>query len=269
MIPRVVFVTGASSGIGRTCAEHLHSHGYAVYGASRSCPLAEVAFETIRMDVDRDDSVTAGIQYVLDKQQRIDAVINCAGFGYAGSVEDTSIVEAKAQFETNFFGTLRVCQAVLPTMRKQESGLIVNVSSIAGLVSIPFQAFYSASKFAVEGMTEALRLEMLPFGVRVILIEPGDFKTQFSANRKRTIRSGQSPVYRDKFDRSLAVMESEEHGGKSPIAIARLVERMLNDPAPTLRYPVGPLTEKLAIVLKEILPFKFFERMLMKHYRLS
>jgi NAD(P)-dependent dehydrogenase (short-subunit alcohol dehydrogenase family) len=269
MIPRVVFITGASSGIGRTCAEYLHSRGYLVYGASRSCPRIELAFETIQMNVDKDESVTAGIQYVLEKQKRIDAVINCAGFGFAGSVEDTPIAEAKAQFETNFFGTLRVCQAVLPVMRQQESGLIVNISSIAGLVSIPFQAFYSASKFAVEGMTEALRMEMLPFGVRVVLIEPGDFKTQFSANRKRTTGSGENTVYRDQLDRSLAVMEKEEQAGNSPIAIARLVERIMSDPSPTLRYPVGPLGETLAIVLKGILPFKVFERILMQHYQLQ
>src|SRR5215210_851396 len=114
----------------------------------------------MRMDVGEEGSIGEGVEQVLEAEGRIDAVVNCAGFGIAGAVEDTSIEEAKAQFETNFFGVLRVCQAVLPAMRERRSGLIINISSIAGLISVPFQGFYSASKFALEGLTEALRLEV-------------------------------------------------------------------------------------------------------------
>jgi len=185
---QVVLITGASSGIGKTCATRLHERGYQVYGTSRSAPapgagkqssfqMPPFPYKMLRMDVNDDKSVQDGVGAVLADAGRIDAAVNCAGFGIAGAVEDTSTEEAKAQLETNFFGTLRVCRAVLPIMREQGSGAIVNISSIAGLIGIPYQAMYSASKFAIEGMTEALRLEVKPFGIRVCLIEPGDLKS--------------------------------------------------------------------------------------------
>ena len=150
MNKEVVLITGASSGIGKVCAEFLSQRGYGVYRASRSLP-DDLSKGTICMNVDEDEAVSSAIERLVQKEGRIDCVVNCAGFGIAGAVEDTSIEEAKAQLETNFFGVLRVCKAVLPLMRQQRSGLIVNVSSIAGLVSLPFQGFYSASKFALEG----------------------------------------------------------------------------------------------------------------------
>src|SRR6185295_4263495 len=153
MAQKVIIITGASSGIGKACADHLKSRDHKVYCASRSTE-DQLAAGNVSLDVDDDDSVRLAVQRVLDDAGRIDVVINAAGFGIVGAVEDTSIEEAKMQFETNFFGVVRVCKAVLPVMRDQRSGLIVNISSIAGLVSLPFQSFYSASKFALEGMTE-------------------------------------------------------------------------------------------------------------------
>ena len=171
----MVLVTGASSGIGLACADLLARRGFRVYGASRTATEPERAFPSLRMDVDDDVSVAEGVARVLEREGRIDAAVNCAGFGIAG---------AKRQFETNFFGVLRVCRAVLPAMRERRAGTIVNVSSIAGLVPLPFQGFYSASKFALEGMSEALRMEVRPFGIRVVLVEPGDCRTHFTANRR-------------------------------------------------------------------------------------
>ncbi|HJX85034.1 MAG TPA: SDR family oxidoreductase, partial [Candidatus Angelobacter sp.] len=214
---QVVLIAGASTGIGRVCAEYLAQKGMTVYGASRSLKAGSAAgFTALPMDVTNDNSVRQGVQQIVDQQGRLDVVVNCAGYGIAGAVEETSPQEAMAQFDTNFFGTHRVCRAVLPIMRKQKSGVIINISSLAGLMAVPFQSFYSASKFAMEGMTEALRMEVRPLGIRVVLIEPGDFKTDFPANRTSSADSQKSDVYREALERSVGVMREEEKLGKVP-----------------------------------------------------
>jgi NAD(P)-dependent dehydrogenase (short-subunit alcohol dehydrogenase family) len=267
---KVVLITGASSGIGQTCAEYLAGRGMTVYGASRSLQGGDAGrYRTLRMDVTDDASVRAGVQQVLERHGRIDVVINCAGYGIAGAVEETDPQEAMAQFNTNFFGAHRVCRAVLPMMRQNRSGVIINISSLAGLLAVPFQAFYSASKFAMEGMTEALRMEVRPFGIRVALIEPGDFKSEFPANRVNTADSVKSGVYRELLERCVGVMREEEKNGKAPVPVARLAERIINDPSPRLRYTVGPFGERLGPKLKSILPHRIYEYLFMKHYKLA
>jgi NAD(P)-dependent dehydrogenase (short-subunit alcohol dehydrogenase family) len=263
--PRVVLVTGASSGIGRACADTLHQEGCRVYGASRTAPQAP--WTPLRMDVGDEESVGAGVAEVLGAEGRIDAVVNCAGYGIAGAVEDTSIDEAKGQFDTNFFGVLRVCRAVLPSMREHRSGTIVNVSSIAGLVSLPFQAFYSASKFALEGMTEALRMEVRPFGIHVVLVEPGDTRTCFTANRRKTEGAlcEHSP-YRSAFDEAMGVVENEEQAGVDPGPVAKVVARVVRAGAPSLRYTVGPTMQRLAPLIRGVLPYSVYETLMRKHY---
>ena len=169
---RRVLVTGASAGIGRACAEGLHTAGWAVTGASRRGTTSG-RWAGLVMDVDDDDSVRAGVAGLLADGGRIDALVACAGWGLAGAVEQCTIAEAKAQLETNFWGCVRVLQQALPAMREQGSGRIVLMSSIGGLIGIPFQAFYSASKFALEGLGEALAYEVAPLGVHVTLVEPG------------------------------------------------------------------------------------------------
>ena len=265
----VVLITGATSGIGEMCAKHLHGLGYKVYGAGRRFQdKKSTGFEAVRMDVAQDDSVNEGVRQIIEREGRIDVILNCAGYGLAGSVEDTSIEEARTLFETNFFGIFRVCKAALPAMRQQQAGLIINISSIGGLISLPFQAFYSASKFALEGMTEALRLEVRPFGIRVVLIEPGDFNTQFTANRRRAIESRRSTVYQDRFYRALSVNERGESKGHAPIAIAYLIERIIKNPSPKLRYSVGPVFERMSPTLKRILPDQLTEWLTLKYFGL-
>lgn len=266
---KVVLITGASSGIGRTCCEYLAGLGMTVYGASRSLSGGDAGnFKTLRMDVTDDASVRDGIKNIQELQGRIDVVMNCAGYGIAGAVEETSPEEAMAQFDTNFFGVHRVCRAVLPIMRQQKGGVIINVSSLAGLLAVPFQSFYSASKFAMEGMTEALRMEVRPFGIRVALIEPGDFKSEFPANRVNTMDSVKSNIYRELLERCVGVMREEEKNGKAPLPVARLVERIINDPSPRLRYTIGPFEERLGPKLKSVLPYRVYEYLFMKHYKL-
>ncbi|MEW5784771.1 MAG: SDR family NAD(P)-dependent oxidoreductase [Bacillota bacterium] len=271
----VVLVTGASSGIGQAVARHLVQKGFRVYGTSRTVTpgiLQDSPGEPVmlHMDVTVDQSVKAGMEQVVQREGRLDIVINSAGFGLAGAVEETTIEEAKAQFETLFFGTLRVCRAALPLLRRSGGGYIINISSLAGLIAIPFQGFYSAAKYALEGLTESLRMEVREFGIRVVLIEPGDLKTGFTANRLVAEKAEQdSSLYRDKFRRSLSVMQKDEQSGPPPDLLARLIEKILNNKQPRLRYTFAPFTQKSALLLKKTLPQKLFEASLMKYYHIK
>jgi len=274
---RVVLVTGASSGIGRACALHLARSGYCVFGTTRrAADLVENdlrrglatsdELSIVTMNVDDDASVSQCIGELLNQTGRLDAVINCAGFGIAGSVEQTSVAEARAIFETNVLGILRVCRAVIPIMRNQASGTIINISSIGGLIGLPFQGFYSATKFAVEGLTEALRMEIRKFGIRAVLIEPGDFCTGFTDSRQLVEESKASDTYRAAQDHVLEIVEKDERGGASPDVIARLIVRVLAKRRPRVRYTVGPVAQKLAAALKRVLPSKGFEWALAMYY---
>ncbi len=269
----VVLITGASSGIGRACAEHLAWRGYRVFGTSRRAPLPPTPPlpgqpVMLPMDVTRDESVQQAVDFVVRETGRLDVVVNNAGFGIAGAVEDTSVEEAKAQLETNFFGVLRVCRAALPVMRAQGEGLIVNIGSLGGVIALPFQALYSASKFAVEGLTEALRLEVRPFGIRVTLIEPGDMRTSFTDQRVRVAGWTRESAYGPYGERVLQVVEHDERSGGSPEAVAVLLERIIRSPNPAPRYRVGPAFQRLAATLKGILPGRLFEWALAKYYRI-
>lgn len=274
---KVVLVTGASSGIGHASAQHLYQKGYQVYGTSRtvqrhrstgSQPAGVADFPMLQMDVDSDTSVRRGVDHILKNEGRIDVVVNNAGFGIAGAVEDTSIEEAHALFETNVWGAFRVCKTVLPIMRDQRSGHIVTVSSIGGYIAVPFQGIYSASKFALEGMIEALRMEVRPFGIHVVLIEPGDCCTHFTVNRCRTIESQHNQAYAQQCDAAVAVMEHDEMHGLAPDKVARVLEHIIRNPFPRLRYAVASPPQKLAVVLKKVLPSRFFEFLIRKYYKL-
>ncbi|GAB4304744.1 MAG: SDR family oxidoreductase [Candidatus Bipolaricaulota bacterium] len=261
-------MTGASSGIGRACADLLARSGFAVYGTSRSAPVDPPAGWTWQeMDVRDGAAVGDGVARIVAAAGRLDAVINNAGFGIAGAVEDTTVDETLDLFQTNFFGALRVCRAVLPHFRARGAGTIVNVSSIGGRIGLPFQGLYSASKFALEGMTEALRMEVKPLGIRVVLIEPGDTRTGFTARRRRTAASVTNDAYRERFARALDRIEQDEVGGGDPTAVARLVLRVLRHPNPRLRYTVGDPTQRLAVVARGILPGRLFEWGIMRYYR--
>lgn len=228
--PKVVLVTGASSGIGRACAEHLAARGDRVFGAQRRVPPAgegPAGTEMIVMDVDDDRSVEDAINAVRQRAGRVDAVVNNAGSAWMGAVEDTSISEARAQLETNFFGALRVCHAVLPLMRAQGGGYIVNISSLAGVLGLPFSGLYSASKFALEGMSESLRLEARHFGIKIVLVEPGDFNTQLPAVRRLTAASQTNDAYRVAFARFKVQQDKDEAAAPTPEPVARLVAKVL------------------------------------------
>ena len=272
---KVVLITGASSGIGAACATRLAARGYRTFAASRHPPAnpagGEGTYEgrlsRLEMDVDDDRSVESAVAQVLETAGRIDVLMNNAGFGIAGSIEDTSIGEAKEIFETNLFGVMRVCKAVLPSMREAGSGLIVNVASLAGRIALPFQGLYTATKFALEGLTETLQMEVRPFGIHVTMLEPGDFRTRFTENRRWTTASRDSSVYRARAEQALAVVASDETNGSSPELVARLLERIIAHPSPRLRYPVGAAFQRAVAALKPFLSQRLFAWGLMKYYK--
>ena len=274
MPSQVVVITGASSGFGRACALHLAALGHSVYGTSRRAAFPSAKGTAsgsplmIPMDVREDASVRAALDFVLEREQRIDVVVNNAGVGVAGAIEDTTPAEARDLFETNLFGVHRVCRAVLPTLREQRSGLIVNISSLGGVVTVPFQGFYSASKFALESMSEALRMEVKPFGVRVTLVEPGDFKTDFTENRAFAAGAGTGSAYDERCRRAIAVMEKDERNGADPFELARLLAKLLAEPAPRPRYPIGMWFQKLLVGFKRILPARLLEKGIAAYYKL-
>lgn len=274
---RVVLITGASSGIGQACSMHLAALGYRVYGTSRHAPpFAPPSGNRpalIPIDVADEPSIAAALQAILSHEGRLDAVINNAGFGIAGPVEYTSIEDARRQFDINFFGVLRVCRATLPILRQQRSGTIINIGSIGGLIAIPFQSMYSASKFALEGFTESLRYEVAPCGIRVVLVEPGDHRTAFTANRQKTPLSPEGDAdpgpYTAACQRALARMESDEQHGPPADNVARLVARILGTPKPRLRYTVGLSSQRSAVWLRRMLPFRFLESGMRRYYGLD
>jgi short-subunit dehydrogenase len=271
----VVLITGASSGIGRALAYSLSSKGFKVYGTSRKAALEfenDVAttyeaggfFKMLQLDVCCEESVRNTINYIKDREGRIDILINNAGFGIAGSVEDTSPLEALSQMDTNFFGTHRMCRGVLPIMRGQGKGLIINISSVAGLISIPYQSMYSASKYAIEALTEAMRLELKPFGIKVSMVEPGDTKTNFTDKRIYSKDSANS-VYKDYFKKSISTMEKDERNGPGPQKIVDAVIKIINSKNPPIRVIPG-LSYKVITLLKKLLPSRLVEFVLGKIY---
>lgn len=277
---KVIVISGASSGIGSACFKYLTVKGHRVFGTSRRAPdfdgtgsgvrerIPENG-EIIRMDVNSDDSVLDAVDFILQQTGRIDVLVNNAGIALAGAVEDTSIDEARSVFETNFWGTVRLTRAVLPAMRTQKNGYIVNMGSIGGIIGLPFQAFYCASKFALEGMSEALRLELRPFGVHVILIEPGDFRTALTEHRKISSLARAGSCYSKRFSKVMDIIERGEREGNSPVKIARLLERIINDPRPKPRYRIGKPSDLFAGMLKNRIPDRLFEALSVKYWKLS
>jgi NAD(P)-dependent dehydrogenase (short-subunit alcohol dehydrogenase family) len=253
---RSVLITGASAGIGRACAQTLLAAGWAVTGASRRGTVPAGCTGLV-MDVDDDESVRAGVAGVLEQRGRIDALVAAAGWGLAGAVEQSSVAEAQAQLETNFWGCVRVVQQVLPAMRAR-GGRIVLVSSIGGLIAIPFQAFYTASKFALEGYGEALAYEVAPFGVQVTLVEPGNIKTDFTASRRKAA-TADDPPYGPAFGKALRVMERDEANGAPAAAVAAAVRRVLETARPPRRVSAGKPVERAGLVAKRLLPFRVFQ----------
>jgi NAD(P)-dependent dehydrogenase (short-subunit alcohol dehydrogenase family) len=255
----VVLITGASAGIGRACADRLHDRGWTVAGASRR-GTSSGGWAPVVMDVDSDDSVGSGVDALLAEHHRIDAVVACAGWGLAGAVEQTPIADGRDQFETNFWGAVRVVQHALPTMRRQGGGRVVLISSIGGIVALPFQAFYSASKFAMEGYGEALAYEVAPFNIQVTMVEPGNVRTEFTERRRDVEAPAGADPYSSAVDKAISTMAEDEANGVSPDRVAAVVQRALEAKHPPRRASVGKFDERIGVMAKRLLPYRLFER---------
>ena len=257
----VILVTGASSGIGRATADLLHARGHRVYGTSRRPDAHNAPWTFAALDVTDDASVAACVDAVLAAEGRIDAVVNNAGLVMAGAIEDTSVEEARRTLDTNVLGVLRVARAVLPSMRARGSGTIVNVGSLAGRVGMPFQGLYSASKFALEGMTEALRQEVAGFGVSVALVAPGDTATPVVDNRVKTAgATASASAYAADFHRVLAMYEKDERAGAPPTAVAACICDIVEGRRRGVRYTVGPAGQRVMVAARHLVPGGVFRR---------
>src|SRR5574344_531869 len=267
MEQKIILVTGASSGFGKARAERLVSEGHIVYGTSRK-PCADAGcVRMLRLEVTDKQSITAAVNQIIAEQHHIDVLINNAGLGIGGAVELATAEEVGLQMGTNFGGTVNMCTVVLPFMRLQRSGLIINVSSIGGVFGIPYQGFYSASKFAIEGYSEALSLETYQFGVRVVMVEPGDFSTGFTGNRKISVATQNDPDYQASFARVLKNIEHDETNGGKPEYLAKQIAKIVASKRPRLRYVITPnFTQKLSVLLSKIMCGRHFQAMLRKFY---
>jgi NAD(P)-dependent dehydrogenase (short-subunit alcohol dehydrogenase family) len=211
------------------------------------------------MDVDHDDEVEQGVNRLVAEHGRLDAVVACAGWGLAGAVEHTPIDDARAQIETNLFGAARLAKAALPFLRI-DGGRIALVSSIGGVVAIPFQAYYSASKFALEGFGEALAYEVAPFGIHVTLVQPGNVRTGFTAARRTVSPPPGEDPYAGAAARAVGRMAADEAVGVDPARVATVIDRVLTERHPPRRVSVGKLGERVGIPAKRVLPQRVFER---------
>lgn len=270
---KVVLVTGASSGIGKAIAETLMQEGYLVYGTSRKQEPGSVsaiatspaggALKMIYLDVCSDESAQQAVAQIWKTEGRLDILVNNAGFGIAGAVELTTSEEVCRQLNTNFLGVQRMCRQVLPIMRRQKEGRIINIGSVMGIFAIQFQSVYSVSKFALEALTEAMRIEVRPFGIKVTLVQAGDTRTGFV--REFVAAAKEDRVYAERFINSINGAEKAEKSGHRPEIVAKEVLRMIKKKHPPVRVTVGWLY-KLFRFLKRFAPDRLVEYVVTRFY---
>ena len=246
---KIALVTGCSSGIGLETSLALGREGFYTFATMRdlnknheikqSIEKENLPIEIIEMDVDDDQSVNSAVKNILAKKEKIDILVNNAGYGMWGTVEDVSIQEFKEQFETNFFAIIRMIQKIAPIMRKQNNGHIVNISSVAGRIGFPVSPAYISSKFALEGLSESLRFELMPFGVNVIIIEPGVIKTNFFNSMKMSKNSQKESAYNDITDRVISGVKMMAEMGTHPKEVADTIIKAIKEEKPLPRYIVG------------------------------
>jgi NAD(P)-dependent dehydrogenase (short-subunit alcohol dehydrogenase family) len=265
---KVVLITGGSSGIGKSIGEFLTEKGFKVYGTSRNPEkYTNSKFAILALDVKDVTTIKSTVKTIIEKEGRLDVLINNAGAGITGPIEEIPEVEIKNNFETNFFGPINVIKSVLPQMRKQQSGLIINITSIAGYMGLPYRGVYSASKGALELITEAFRMELKDFNIKMTNVAPGDFATNIAAGRYHAPLLEDSP-YKKPYGDTLDLMNEHVDNGSDPNMMAKAVYNVITSKNPKVHYKVGEFMQKFSIVLKRILPDTVYEKMLMNHYKL-
>ena len=274
---KVAIVTGSSSGIGYETALVLARNGFRTYATMRNLEKAKaisdisksekLSLHTIKLDVTDEKSVNDAIKTIKSDAKRIDVLVNNAGYGLTGSLEDLSMSEIKAQYETNVFGLIRVTQAVLPIMREQKSGIIVNISSIGGKMAIPLQSPYHGTKFAVEGLSESIAYELEPFGIKVVIIEPGAIKTNFDTGMvvAQKNQNPSSPYYKS-MQKLQSSINSVFKNGTPPTKVAEVILNAITTPNPNLRYTVGDDAALLAQKRRE-LPDSEFQNLVLEFFK--
>ncbi|MBK9273856.1 MAG: SDR family oxidoreductase [Flavobacteriales bacterium] len=262
---KVVLVTGGSSGIGEAICKRLAAEGHRVYGTGRTVDEQPSGYRLVEMDITDADSVQRGVQEVLTETGRIDVVVNNAGLGIQGPAEDITPELALKVLDTNVMGAHRVCRAVLPGMRQRKQGLIVHITSLAANYGLPFRGFYSASKAALERYAEAQRMELAPFGVNVVTLQPGEYRTGIATSRARPTSIGTH--YSEAYERVMQVLNGSLHYSRDPDEVAVKVSRLIHQAAPYGVHYAAHGVQRLSVLLKKILPSRLFEQLMMRHYR--
>jgi short-subunit dehydrogenase len=261
---KVVLITGASSGIGKETAKLLLAQGHIVYGAARRIDkmqdLKDAGVKLLAMDVTDDASMIKGINEILQTEKRFDVLVNNAGYGSYGALEDVPISEARYQFEVNIFGLARLTQLVLPQMRKQKSGTIINVSSIGGKIGEPHGSWYHATKFALEGLSDSLRMELKQFGIDVVVIEPGAIKTEWTnIAMENLVKVSGNTAYKELANKHAKMFQTADKNGSSPMVIAKAISSAITSSRPKTRYAVGGGAKPILFVRK-VLSDRMFDR---------
>lgn len=261
---KVVLVTGGSSGLGRAICERLAALGHRVYGTGRNPERDPLGYRLLPMDISDTGSVDNTVAEILQREGRIDVVVNNAGLGIQGAVEDVDPELAMRLLNINVLGAHRVCRAVLPGMRERNQGTIIQISSIAANFGLPFRGFYSASKAALDRWTEALRVEVKPFGIKVVTVQPGEFNTRIADARLRPQRIGDA--YRMRYERAMEILGGSLHYSRDPAELSAVIAGIVRDPRPKTIYRVAQGVQKLSVLAKKLLPGHTFERLVSKHY---
>ena len=263
----VILITGISSGFGKAMAERLASDGHKVYGTHRRDVPQIPGVTYIKADASDDAQVEAAVSQVVKAEGRIDVFINNAGMGIGGPLEFSSLDDARKQMDVNWMGMVRFLHFVVPVMRRQREGKIICISSIGGLIGLPYQGLYSASKFAIEGYCQALRLEVKEFGIKVVVIEPGDFSTGFTATRSTVANPEAFEVYKS-YAKSMASIEHDETSGLKPDVLAAKISEIVRKKNPKYNYIVATFLQRLSVLAKTILPPRMFAWVLSLYYKL-
>jgi short-subunit dehydrogenase len=269
MEQKVVLITGGSSGIGKSIGIYLKAKGHKVYGTTRDTGKYPDFghFNLLELDVRNTNTIDEAIANLMEKEGRLDVLINNAGVGITGPIEETPHEEILNAFETNFNGPLHMIKAILPQMRKQGNGLIINTTSIAGYMGLPYRGIYSATKGALAMTTEALRMEIKDFGIHMTNLAPGDFATNIASGRYHAPVLEKSP-YVEPYGNTLEMINEDVHSAQDPIAVAHVVYKIMNTKNPRVHYKVGSFMQKFSLTLKNLLPDKVYEKLLLNHYKL-